>query len=98
MVKNLPASAGDARDAGSILSRADPLEEGVASHSRILAWKIIPWTQEPGGLQSMVSQRVRDNRPHIHTCTVHIFNEIMKNENIFNEVSNNMKYKICLEN
>ena len=66
-VKNLPANAGDARDAGSILSGADLLEEGMASHSRILAWKIIPWTQEPGGLQSMGSQRVRDNRPHIHS-------------------------------
>ena len=50
MVKNLPASTGDSRDAGSTLSGEDPLEEGVASHSRILAWKKIPWTQEPGGL------------------------------------------------
>ena len=33
------------------------LEEGTATHSRILDWKI-PWTDEPGGLQSMVSQRV----------------------------------------
>ena len=35
----------------------DPLEEGMATHSSILAWKI-PWTEEPGGLQSMESQRV----------------------------------------
>ena len=35
----------------------DPLEEGVAPHSSILAWRI-PWTEEPGGLQSMGSQRV----------------------------------------
>ena len=35
----------------------DPLEEGMATHSRILAWKI-PWTEEPGGLQSKKSQRV----------------------------------------
>jgi len=34
------------------------LEEKLAAHSSILAWKI-PWTEEPGGLQSMVSQRVR---------------------------------------
>ena len=33
----------------------DPLEEGMATHSRILAWRI-PWTEEPGGLQSMGSQ------------------------------------------
>ena len=36
----------------------DPLEKGMATHSSILAWRI-PWTEEPGGLQSMVSQRVR---------------------------------------
>ena len=38
----------------------DPLEEGMATHSSILAWRI-PWTEEPGGLQSMGSQRVRHN-------------------------------------
>ena len=36
----------------------DPLEEEMATHSSILAWKI-PWTEEPGGPQSMGSQRVR---------------------------------------
>ena len=35
----------------------DPLEEGMATHSSILAWRI-PWTEEPGGLQSLGSQRV----------------------------------------
>ena len=35
----------------------DPLEEGMATHSSILAWRI-PWTEEPGGLQSMGLQRV----------------------------------------
>ena len=40
------------------LGGEDPLEEGVATHSRILAWRI-PWTEEPGGLQSVESQRVR---------------------------------------
>ena len=35
----------------------DPLEEDMATHSSILAWRI-PWTEEPGGLQSMRSQRV----------------------------------------
>ena len=39
------------------LGREDPLEEDVATHSSILAGKI-PWTEEPGGLQSMGSQRV----------------------------------------
>ena len=36
----------------------DPLEEGMATHSSILAWRT-PWTKEPGGLQSMGSQRLR---------------------------------------
>ena len=34
------------------MGREDPLEEGMATHSNILAWEI-PWTEEPGGLQSM---------------------------------------------
>ena len=40
------------------LGREDPLEESMATHSSILAWRI-PWTEEPGGLQSMGLQRVR---------------------------------------
>ena len=40
------------------LGQEDPLEEEMATHSRILAWRI-PWTEEPGGLQSMGSQRVK---------------------------------------
>ena len=39
------------------LGWVNPLEKGMATHSRILAWEI-PWTEEPGGLQSMGSQRV----------------------------------------
>ena len=39
------------------LGREDPLMVGMATHSSILAWRI-PWTEEPGGLQSMGSQRV----------------------------------------
>ena len=42
------------------LSLEDPLEGEVATYSSILAWEI-PWAEEPGGLQSMGSQRVRDN-------------------------------------
>ena len=40
------------------LGREDPLEKGMTTHSSILAWRI-PWTEEPGGLQYMGSQRVR---------------------------------------
>ena len=57
--RNLPINAGDARDMGS-LGREDPLEEEMATHSNILAWKI-PWTEEPSRLQSMGSQRVGHN-------------------------------------
>ena len=42
------------------LGQEDPLEKGMATHSSILAWRI-SWTEEPGGLQSMRSQRVGHN-------------------------------------
>ena len=58
VVKNLPTSAGDIRDAGSILGWEDLLEEEMATHSSILVWGI-PWTEEPDGLQSAGLQRVR---------------------------------------
>ena len=51
VVKNLPAMQE---------TQEDPLEKGMATHSSIHAWRI-PWTEEPGGLQSMGSQRVRHN-------------------------------------
>ena len=51
-VKNLHANAGDIRETGLIPGREDSLEEGMATHSSILAWRI-PGTEEPGGLQSM---------------------------------------------
>ena len=61
VVKNQPASGGDARDEGSIRGLERSLENEIATHSSILAWKI-PWTEEPGGLQSMGLQNVRHNR------------------------------------
>ena len=57
VVKNLPVNV-DVRDEGSILGEEDPLEEEMASHSIIFTWEI-PWTEEPGRLQSMGPQRVR---------------------------------------
>ena len=54
MVKNLPARH---ETQVQSLGWEDPLEKGMATHSSILAWKI-PWTEEPGGLQSMELQRV----------------------------------------
>ena len=56
VVKNLPTSAGDIRDMSSIPGLEAPLEEGMAAHSSILAWRI-PWTEEPGGLQFIGWQR-----------------------------------------
>ena len=58
MVKNLPAMQELQEVLVRSLGREDPLEEGMAIHSSILAWRI-PWTEEPGGLQSMGLQRVR---------------------------------------
>ena len=58
MVKNLLAKAGDETQFPS-LGGEDSLEQGMATHSSIiLAWTI-PWMEEPGGLQSMGSQRDR---------------------------------------
>ena len=57
MVKDLPAMQ---ETWVRFLSGEDPLEEEMATHSSILAWKI-PWTEESGGLQSMGSQRVGDD-------------------------------------
>ena len=58
VVKNTPANAGNIRDMGLIPGgQEDPLEEGVATHSSILAWRI-PWTEKCGRLQSTGSHRV----------------------------------------
>ena len=57
MVKNLPANLGDIRDMGFIPRLGRAPGGGHGTHSRILAWRI-PYTEEPGGLQSMGSQRV----------------------------------------
>ena len=57
MVKNLPAKQ---ETQVQTLGQENPLEKGMATHSSILAW-IIPWTEEPGKLQSMGSHTVRHN-------------------------------------
>ena len=58
MVKNPLANAGDTRDAA--LDQEDALEEEMATHSSIFAWRI-PWIEEPGGLLFIGLQRVRHN-------------------------------------
>ena len=57
MVKNLPAKQ---ETWVRSLGREDPLEKEMAAHSSVLAWEM-PWTEPPGGLQSMGSQRVGHN-------------------------------------
>ena len=60
MVKNPPVNAGDLRDVGQSLGQEDFLVESMATHSSILALRI-PWTVEPGRVQSIGSQRVGHN-------------------------------------
>ena len=71
LVKNPAVNAGDA---GLILEvPEDPLEEEMATHSSTLAWEIIPWTEEPGRLQSMGSQdydTAAQLHTHMHTHTL----------------------------
>jgi len=65
-VRNLPAMQENDPWVGKI-----PLEEGMATHSSILAWGI-PWTEEPGGLQSMGSHRVRHDCANKHSTAQYI--------------------------
>ena len=58
MVKSSSANARDIRDAVSIPGQEDSLEEGMATHSSILAWRI-PWIEEAGGLLFIGLRRVR---------------------------------------
>ena len=58
VVKNLPAMQELGEPPVRSLGREDPLEEEMATRSSVLAWEI-PWTEEPGGLQSLGSQKSR---------------------------------------
>ena len=69
MVKNLPAMQ---ETWVRSLGWEDPLEKGMATHSSILAWRIL-WTEEPGGLQSMGSERVRQDWVITHTLDTFIW-------------------------
>ena len=60
VIKNPPVFAGDVRDASLIPGSEDSLEKAMAAYSSILAWRI-PWTEEPGRLQFIASQRVGHN-------------------------------------
>ena len=60
VVKNLPLMEEPQETQLQSMGREDPLEEGMATHSSILVWRI-PWTEEPGVLQSMGLQRIGHN-------------------------------------
>ena len=58
VVKNPPANAGDKESRVQPLGQEGALEEGMATHSSVFSWRIL-WTEEPGGLRSIGSQRAR---------------------------------------
>ena len=66
LVKTLPANTEIQETQIPSLGGKDPLEKKMAIHSSILAWEI-PWTEEPGSLQSMGSQRGGHDWAHTHT-------------------------------
>ena len=71
-VKEFTCNTGAAGDWVQSLGQEDSLEEGMATHSSILGWRI-PWTEEPGGLWSIGLQRVRRDSSNLaltHTCCV----------------------------
>ena len=62
------------------LGQEDPLEKEMATHSSILAWEI-PWIEEPGGLQSMVSQS-RPRLSDLHLCNMLSLHSCVKDDSI----------------
>ena len=73
VVKESACNAGDARDAVCSLGREDPQEDGMATHSRILAWNI-PWIEEPCGLHSISSQRIVQDWSNWACMHAHTYN------------------------
>ena len=78
-IKNQPANAGDAGDVGSIPGLEDSLKVDMATHSSILAWEI-PWTEEPGRLQSMGSQKSQIQPSNQTTNNKHVTDPLCKEE------------------
>ena len=69
-MKNPPANPGDARDSDLIPGSKRSLEKEMATHSRILTWKI-PWTEQPGGIQSTGHKELdTTEHAHMHTHTL----------------------------
>ena len=77
-VKNAPAKQETQEKGVRSPGREDPLEKGLAAHSSILAWRI-PWTEDPGWLQSMGSQRVECDSATKQTQMVSVYNSVALN-------------------
>ena len=77
------------------LGREDPLEKEMSTHSSILAWEI-PWTEEPGGLQSMGLQKVRHDWAHTHQSSecIHIHWVKDAHRNILRKIGSNVIFSI----
>ena len=75
VVKNPPAMQEWQQTQVQSLGQEDPLEEGMAAHSSILAWRI-PWTEEPGGLWSIRPQKWLST----HACVTEYYSAIKDNE------------------
>ena len=86
MVKNPPATQ---ETQVQCLAWEDPLEKGKATHSSILAWRI-PWAEEPGGLQSMGSQRIR----HGWVTNSFFFSTTLNNIEIFTHKYFNLRQRL----
>ena len=76
VVENLPALQELQKMQVRSLGQEDPLEEGMLTHSSIPAWRI-PWTEEPGKLQSIGLQRVRHDSSDL-ACTYRLENQLQK--------------------
>ena len=92
MVKHLPTMQ---ETQVQSLGREDPLEKEMATHSSTLAWKI-PWTEDPGRLQSMASQRVRhDWATSLHFTSLH-FRDYWWKDHMY--VKNSTNWLLCFYN
>ena len=88
-VKNLPAMQELQEIQVWSLGQEDPLEEGTATHSSILAWRI-PWTEKPGSLQPMGSQKVGHDWSDMH---MYKYGTI---SNTYFKIKNSMRYCVVL--
>ena len=84
VAKKLPADSGNARDMDLIPGLGKiPLSKIMATHSTVLTWKV-PWTEEPCGLQSMESQRLRHDWTHTHMPSVLAWESLDADQNLVN--------------